>query len=360
MRTINLLVLAFVLSAGPAMAADPPPPASSTPPPYMLDLAGGDTTISVASGKGFQFRVIDKLMPEVISYTESLTIMEEDVPPLTFPGASSNAQPLKNLVKTDCAIHLKDLTTALKGAANEAAIKTVIATDQPPPGCDTQPLEDLTKSLVEPPEPLTLSNGQATLVVSRGPVSGDPHSRTWTFKFMTGTQGAWLMHYGFSFLGNRDEAFFAASTTQDGKTRYKITPKVRRNSIQYLPTFTFTYIPAYFQSRQWSLGPVAGLGTDLSNVTAFLGGALIIRQNVNVYVGVAGAKQQRLNGKYHSGDVVMDNLSDDQVNEKVYVPTIIFGVGFRFTNNPFSSGSGSQAPPKSSSPSTPKGGGSGS
>jgi hypothetical protein len=101
-------------------------------------------------------------------------------------------------------------------------------------------------------------------------------------------------------------------------------------------------------------------GDRLSNVTAFVGGTLIIKQNVNVYVGVAGAKQQRLNGKYHSGDVVMDNLSEDQVNEKVYVPTIIFGVGFHFTNNPFSSGSGSQTSTKSSSSSTPKGGGSGS
>ncbi len=366
MRRINLLVLAFVLAAGPVLAANPTPPPTPSTPLYVLDLAGGDRTIPVEPNKGFNFQVIDKLLPQVIAYSESFTIAEEEVPALTLPGAQPQTQTPKALAPTqpnECSDFLNSLTDSLKKAANEGAIKTVIATAQAPSNCDPKTTEDLTKGSIEPPEPLVLKRGQvATLVVSRSALNGEKDSKTWTFKFTTGQQGAWLMHYGFSFLGNRDEAYFAASTTQDGKTQYKITPKARRNNIQYLPTFTFSYIPAYFQSKPYALGPVAGLGTDLSNVTAFVGGALVIKQNVNVYIGVAGAKQLRLNGKYHSGDTVMDNLSDDQVNEKVYVPTIIFGVGFRFTNNPFSSGSGnsSQTPPKSSSSSTPQGGGSGS
>jgi hypothetical protein len=347
MRAITLLVLAVVLLAGgPAVAADPPSAPPPPPPLYLLDLAGGDTTTPVEARKEFRFQVVDELPPEVQGYSMSLTITEEEVlafaSPFTPSGKpATGAQKAAVTLPPGCATLLSQLVASLKGAANEGAVKAVIATDQTPPGCEPEKVIDaLTKS---PEQKLTLKTGQvATLVVTRGPLKGEKDSKTWTFKFTAGTKGAWLMHYGFSFFGNRDEAFFAAAATQNGQTQYTITPKAKRNNIQYLPTFTFSYLPAYFQSRGWGFAPTAGVGTDLSNVTAFVGGSLIIRQNVNVYLGIAGAKQQRLNGKYHAGDTVKDPLSEDQLNEKVYVPTVVFGVGFRFSSNPFNSGSGAQ------------------
>jgi hypothetical protein len=126
MRRINLLVLTFALAAGPILAANPTPrPASSTSPLYILDLAGGDRTISVEPRKGFQFQVIDKLLPEIIVYTESFTITEEEVPALTLPGAQTQttAKALALTKSKECSDFLTNLTDSLKKSANEGPSK---------------------------------------------------------------------------------------------------------------------------------------------------------------------------------------------------------------------------------------------
>jgi hypothetical protein len=351
MKATSLLVVAMLTLAA-RMAVSTPP---TSPPPvlYLLDLAGGDTTTPVEPGKEFQFQIIDELPAKVAPYSITRQLENEAIAPLSSPfGGGQQISPhgatVSTVTPTTCDTQRQQLEQKLEMATSEADIKTTIALNPPAGDCQAilqQLIDTQTKT---PEQSMTLKSGQvATITVTRSPLTGEKDTRTWTFKFTAGVQGAWLMHYGFSFLGNRDHAFFAAAVPnapggQAGQgTQYRITPKATRNNLQYLPSFTFSYVPAYFQRRGWGVAPTAGLGTDLSNVAAFVGASLIVRDNVNLYVGVAGAKQQRLNGKYHSGDTVTTNLSEDQVNDKVYAPTVVFGVGFRFSSNPFnSSGSG--------------------
>jgi hypothetical protein len=352
MKATALLVAAMFTVAG-RMAVSAPPPAPPPPPVYLLDLAGGDTTTPVEPGKEFRFQIVDELPAKVAPYSITVQIDNEEIQPLPSPfgagkPASSEAAQVPLVPPPPCDAERKDLENKLEAATSEADLKTVIALNPPTGNCKTILQQLIDTQTKETEQSKTLKSGQvATIKVARSPLTGEKDTKTWTFKFTAGVKGAWLMHYGFSFLGNRDHAFFAAAipNTPGGQagqgTQYKITPKATRNNLQYLPSFTFSYMPARFQDRGWGIAPTAGLGTDLSNVAAFIGATLIVRDNVNVYVGVAGAKQQRLNGKYHSGDTVTENLSEDQVNEKVYVPAVVFGVGFRFSSNPFnSSGSG--------------------
>jgi hypothetical protein len=355
MKAIPLVFAGMLTLAGQALAVDPQL--------YILDLAGGDVTTPVQTGQAFKFQIID-LLPPKTSPDYSVSTQIETIEPslLILPGQTSPDKAQETLQKklaiapttiTTCQDQKQKLNTKLEAATNEGDLKTVIGLNQPTGTCQSVLeilINTLTKSSVSPP--ITLKADQeATVTVTRSALAGEKDSKTWTFKFTTAPQGTWLMHYGFSFLGNRDKAFFAAAvqsspggpSAQTAATQYKITPKATRNNLQYLPSFTFTYEPFSWQKNGFGLGLTAGLGTDLSNVSAFAGLAAIVHENVNVYVGVAGAKQQRLNGRYHSGDTVNDNLTDDQVNEKVYVPTIVFGVGFRFSTNPFSSNSSATA-----------------
>ncbi len=353
MRVKTLLIAVILISVARVAQADPPL--------YVLDLAGGDTTIPIPARQDVQYQVIDKLLPTVRVYTTTQQITIPDVQPLQIPGAGSGGgqpgiQPRSARVPlpgqpVDCPAEAAAVKSDLEAATSEGEIKTKIAVHQSTAPCQEFVNQAIGTLTTDPPQKLNLKSGEvATITVTRSAVGSEKDSKTWTFTFTAGVRGAWLMHYGFSFFGNRDRAFTAVAVPgQQGS--YKITPVARRNNLEYLPTFTFSYVPAWVRRQGWGVAATAGIGTDLSNVTALLGGSFIIRDNVNIYVGVAATKQQRLNGKYHNDDTVTENLSADQLNDKVYVPTIVFGVGFRFSSNPFNSGNGGQ--PAAKPPATP-------
>jgi hypothetical protein len=64
---------------------------------------------------------------------------------------------------------------------------------------------------------------------------------------------------------------------------------------------------------------------------------VLYRQNISFNLGVVMHQERRLNAKYSSDgkEVVTDNLTDDQLYEKTYVPRLFVGIGFRFNDNPF-------------------------
>jgi len=330
MKSKAMLLVALLIITGRAGSAQ------TGSPRYDLDLAGGDSTTQVEPGKAFSYRLVNRVPTR--TYTTSWKVEAAELPVLELPGKAETAAAA---AATPCSARVDKLTADLQATKTEGDVRDKIAASKPfGPDCQKE-LQDVVDSLtVGPEQAVTLQQNQVgTLTVTRDLQGDEKTAKTWTFKFTTPPIGAWVMHYGFSFLGNRDRAFFAA--TQGDK--FVITRKANRTSLQYLPTFAFTFVPECVQRRGWGPAFTAGIGTDLSNVAAFIGGSLIIGQNVNIYVGLAGTKQQRLTGKYHEGDVVKDNLTEDQLNEKVYVPTVLFGVGFRFTSNPFSSGNNSSS-----------------
>ncbi|HVT14614.1 MAG TPA: hypothetical protein VHQ90_00335 [Thermoanaerobaculia bacterium] len=326
---------AFMLAAMAVITAD----AAIAQNPVKLDLAGGDVTTPVATKTPFTVQVVNRLPKR--TYSIQVTIGDQEIASLVIPGKQPGGQqPGVAEAGTDCQQKATALQTALEaeGTTTEADVRSKVAAAKIT-GSNCSEVETLIDNLTRssPQTILGLQLGQeATVTVTRTKEGADEKdAKTWTFKFVTEARGTWLTHYGFSFLGNRDKAFFAAVQT-DGT--YKVTRKATRSNLQYQPTFTFSWVSAWNKKNRWLPAVTGGVGVDFTNPVVFIGLTEIVGDNLNAYVGIAGAKMQRLNGKYHEGNTIKDNLSEDQLNEKVYVPAVVFGVGFRFTTNPFSSG----------------------
>jgi hypothetical protein len=58
-------------------------------------------------------------------------------------------------------------------------------------------------------------------------------------------------------------------------------------------------------------------------------------ENVNLFVAVAGHQQTRLDGRYEVDQILKEDLSEDKLEEKTFGTSLIYGITFRFDNNPF-------------------------
>jgi hypothetical protein len=150
--------------------------------------------------------------------------------------------------------------------------------------------------------------------------------------FSAPQSSAWLFSYGFTFVRDKNDAYFS-QPQPDVANSYTI-EKSHRDA-------TFDSVPSVFLARRtdgqrehkWCLGcrlmPVFGIGTDLEDVSAFLGLGAMFGDNVMVTVGGAVTRQDRLNGKYEVGQAIGQDLSNDQLVESTWDTTYYIGLTFR-------------------------------
>jgi hypothetical protein len=331
MKARVLLCLLAAVCASPVVGQTTPPVV--VPTILTVDLADAGATTTVAPGK-YLVQMIDRHPSQ--AYTVSALVEAVQIEALDLK-AITGGDGAKNKALTEVASPCDDAAKQLEDAKDEVAVRIAIAKIREAHGgqCEQLIASLTTQQLAQS---YTLAKGQKlTVKVSRDARGDEKAAKSWEFVFTTGPAGSWLTHYGFSFLPNRDQKFFASGTTSP----FIVTREHHRSSFDYQPTITFSWVFARFQSSSWKPVPLAGLGVDLTNPVVFVGGGFVVGDNVNVYVGVTAHKQQRLTGKYKEGDHVQDNLSADQLTEKVYRANVIFGVGFRFNGNPFKSNSSS-------------------
>jgi hypothetical protein len=179
---------------------------------------------------------------------------------------------------------------------------------------------------------------------------------TITFSTPLKSAGTWLSLYGVNFIRGGDERFFASADAAPSTT-YTVTSFADRQENDFAPSLYFMWIkPRNYDSRlvralSWNSrdvfgGLTAGIGFDFDNPTAFLGYGIGWGYNVMLTFGVAMHKEKRLNGRYSPGDVIADNLTEDQLSEETYKPRAYVGLAFRFGSNPF----GKKNPPDQASP----------
>jgi hypothetical protein len=314
-------------------------------------------------------------------YTISTKVQTVPIPP--FSVTSLGITPVAAAAAAAAAANPCDqasntITTDLSTAKSEQDVKKAIDTLRSSAnfksctdstkiqGIETLIKDDTTKVLSGS---FTVNQGQELVVeIKRSdPTASDPkHEKSWAFVLTTGAKGAWLIHYGFSFLKDQDQTYFSKAddptTDASGKpnpTTYHITRKSEHSGLKTEPSVILSYVPARFQNNNFIPAVTAGLGVDLNNPFVFFGGSFLVGDNVNIFIGAAVHREKRLNGKYHEGDPVKENLSEDQLTDNVPKPALVFGVGFRFDTNPFKKSSGSGNSGTGSGSSTGSGSGSG-
>ena len=146
------------------------------------------------------------------------------------------------------------------------------------------------------------------------------------------------MSYGVTFLRSRDVGAYSKAATAPS-TGYVVTEKSDRSSFDYLPAIFFMRKPNnesnYSLCGGCTIGPVFGIGTDLTNVSAMAGLGFRWGDNVTLAAGAAIARTQRLAGQYNFGDHVSDNLSEAQLTSKTWSSTFFISLTLRSLSNPF-------------------------
>lgn len=191
-------------------------------------------------------------------------------------------------------------------------------------------LKKTTKILI----PQKLEQGELLEVtIKRKKAGTEKDSVTWKRIFRTAKKGRWLTTYGFTFISQsfkREESFF----TRQVDSTFAITPLNQRSKLSFVPSVFFTWLPYTDINRDISWSLTGGLGYDLEAPTVFLGANILYNQNLGVSIGIAAHQQDFLNGRYNEGDIVLENLADNQLNEKLYALNPYLSVNFRFGTSP--------------------------
>lgn len=196
-------------------------------------------------------------------------------------------------------------------------------------------LEERTEFVLN--ETFQLREGEVlTIVVSRN--EGEK-SHTWTHVLTTQPHGQWYVTYGFSFITdmfNAEETYFAKSVPDT--TLYTITKKNSNASLTFVPCVLVHWVPTKWANKSFVPSLTGGLGFDLESPSVFFGGSVLFNSNLGIHLGVAAHKQNQLNGIYSAGEIIKENLTEEQLNEKFYTVNPFVSLSFRFSGSPFSGG----------------------
>jgi hypothetical protein len=279
--------------------------------------------------------------------------------PLTIPQTTKAAVPGTDRAAAptpNCDAVTKQLYVNLNGATDESRVAELV--DAYPGNlreaddCPDETIEKLAeKARLETsfttPASFSVSDGEDLhITVARLQSTGIPEKKFGTFAFITKhPPGTWIALYGVNYIRAGDERYFADADASASPPTYTITPFNDRQESQFSPSIYFMWIKQKnygsvanflsWNSRDVFGGVTAGLGFDFDSPTAFLGYGVGWGYNVMLTAGVAMHKEKRLNGKYSAGDVISENLSEDQLTEDTYKPRAFVGIAFRFGSNPF-------------------------
>lgn len=181
--------------------------------------------------------------------------------------------------------------------------------------------------------PQKIDKGQSIEVTIKRKKDNDKYE-IWKNIYATEKKGKWLTTYGFTYITNtfkKGEPFFSKQVD----SVFNVTPLNKRSRLSFVPSIFFTWFPYKDIGKDVSHSLTGGLGYDLEAPTAFLGYSLLYNQNIGISIGLSAHQQDFLNGRYNSGDVLQENLSEDQLNEKLYVINPYISINFRFGSAPF-------------------------
>jgi hypothetical protein len=159
--------------------------------------------------------------------------------------------------------------------------------------------------------------------------------QTWEKTFSTGERGRWMTNYGFGFIPSRDRRYFSESSeTEAGK--FTITRERDRRGFDFTPSVYFTWVATKMLLQNVAWGLTGGLGFDLANPVIFVAPTATYNWNLSLMLGLSMHKERRLRGRYHAGQSIGTNLSNEELTDDSYRPAPFVGFAYRFGSNPFS------------------------
>ncbi len=306
---------------------------AAAPEKVVLSLADGGGKYTISADKEYQIEFHHRLPGASYTFEVNHSGLQTPFDVGLFDlEASNQTEHADDDDKSQC----DDLIASLADAPDEAALRGALArakADSPDPACGTRIgiYEAATKAVV-PGAALVLAEGQSVHIT----VTRDGTSKEWGFTLTTG-ESAWLVHYGFAFLPDRNDEFFTESVpgAEGEDPQFAIRATGDRDESQFEPVVAFSYRPRSMGPSPWLPRFSAGLGADIEERLVFAGLSWVIGDNVNLFVGAAAHEQTRLAGQYEVGQLLKENLTADQLVEETYDLNLIVGVGFRFNANPF-------------------------
>ena len=157
--------------------------------------------------------------------------------------------------------------------------------------------------------------------------------KEWKYVYKTPSRGKWVTSYGFSFITNvfdEEKEYFSKAND----TAFVITRKIGNKKLNFAPSVFFTWMPSKCLNENFSFNFTGGLGFDLEAPTVFLGGSVFYNQNLSLVLGLTAHQQHYLNGQYSPNEIINENLSKEQLHEKLYTINPFFSLTFRFKENP--------------------------
>jgi hypothetical protein len=341
-RILVMLALSLLVSVAALAECKPRP----------LDLAGGDTTLqdSALAGQELCFELLNSL-PDA-EYEREIRKEIEVIPPLPLPDSkvkTTQEMAAKSVSLFQCNVQdVKDAISALSEAKQEKDIPKHRATLQRLRQTQTLPncVRAINSALgtIGPrsvPNVPSLDRGErltVTVTRKKDDQSNPPRwgEKTWKFVFTTGPRGEWNASYGFAFLPERNEEFFAKE--QDDGT-FVVTRQSESSDLDVEPAVFFTWTSAKRQGKAWTWGPTAGLGFDLSEPTVFAGYSWTYNRNITFIAGAGVHQRSRLDGTFEEGQVLEQTLTPDQLeDDEGFGVSGFVGVTLRFGKNPFKGG----------------------
>lgn len=318
----------------------------------VIDLAlqGSETETRSVSGEGRVSLLIINKCPQG-KYQVDTKLSSYSIPPLDLPDQSTKSAKSvesRSAPEDSCIKLLKEFNSAydqLKDEVEEAKIpirfaaaKRVIRESTCGDSIgrrnyDTALTELINTTKYEIEDPINLMKGQQlTVTITKNP--GELNQQRWVVIFDTGERGRWLVTYGFSFpfLFAKDEEYFSKAT---GNDTFKITQKNNNDIVKYIPSVFFHWLASDDETNDMSWSGALGLNLDVTNFAVFAGVSMLYNQNIGITAGLAVHQVKRINQQYKDGDVLKENLSEDQLNTTTFRPNPFVSLTYRLGSNPF-------------------------
>ena len=310
------------------------PTVSTAQQSYVLDLStgsGATTTLSVPAGDSVSIQIVN-IAPAGAYET---TLLRERIP---IPPLDIKAVPFVLGTGGEC--NALTMARDLRALASEAKVAQAIVQIEANRADCTDPIQlrmidafiGLTRRTFD------VGAIQAGELVRVTVTKKTEPPQTWTLVLTAGARGSWRTLYGVAIGSGKQQKFFAKATGTAGQ--FIVTAERpdadEAGDLAVIPAAFFQWLPMTRELKDWAVGPTLGLGAKTDRPAFFIGGIVTFNQNLGIVAGLPIYQESKLRGAYTEGQTVGENLSEDQLNKRVYRFQGVFLAGvFRFTGNPF-------------------------
>jgi hypothetical protein len=296
-----------------------------------VDLGAPTQSISRPgnAGETYRFMLLSTIPGQAYEVKVEQRIIRP--PALKVPDATDAA----GIREAECseAMTLARGLTALTSETDVRAAVTDIEARLEAATCDTSTLAavgGLVGATVIPVQgTFALKSGSDLIVtVTRG-------DKTWTLTIAGGDRGTWLTTYGVGIVPNGNDRVVLV---QQGESEFVVTPVGKERGHVVVPTVLYHWLPTSRMLSNVAFSLTGGVGFTQDRPAFFLGGGIAYNWNLLLFAGVGYTPHLGRRVEYTPGRVLAESLSEDQLNERQWHPSLMVGGSIRFGGNPFKGG----------------------